>query len=85
MTVSEKAHGMAKSGLMGGGGGVLERKAQRKTSNAPHMPLSTCVFSGDSQKVGKHRLGSSWRKRKEGHGGELALPGTPQPSTYSKP
>lgn len=81
MTVSEKAHGMAKSGLMGGGG-VLERgKHRKKTNNPSHMSLSACVTSGDSQKVGKHRLGSSWSKRKKVHGGELALPGTPQPST----
>lgn len=48
-----------------------------KTNNAPHMSLSACVSWGDSQKIAKHRLGSSWSKRKKGHGGELALP---QPS-----
>lgn len=40
-------------------------KHRKKTSKSPHMSLSTSVFSGDSQKVGKHRLGSSWRKRKD--------------------
>lgn len=76
MTVSEKAQGMAKSGLAGG---VLDRK---KAQNKQVILLtSVCPL----QEVAKHKQDSSWNKRKDRHRGELAFLGTPQPSTYSTP
>lgn len=62
MTVSEKAHGMAKSGLTGGG--VLERGKYKKTT----LPTCLCVLRRLGE-VAKHRLGS-WSKREKSQGGE---------------
>lgn len=80
MPVSEKAHGMAKTSLTGRGG--VRKTAQKKNKSILLTLPSPLVCPWETPRGSKAQTGL-FSEQKQKHKGELVLPGTPQPSTYS--